>query len=138
MEERKVSGRREVLRLLRNTAGAALLLELPVLTGCGAPNGPSGALTVPLSELPLGQRVSMRLGEVPLELLRTESGVEVRSLQCTHMGCQVRWVAERSVYQCPCHDGRFDADGRVLGGPPPRPLDRLPARIEGDAVVVDG
>ena len=27
------------------------------------------------------------------------------------------------AYICPCHDGKFSPDGKVLGGPPPRPLD---------------
>jgi len=26
------------------------------------------------------------------------------------------------VIWCACHNGRFDLDGRVLSGPPPRPL----------------
>ncbi len=32
-------------------------------------------------------------------------------------------------FQCPCHDGRFDINGCVIGGPPPRPLDTYPHEV---------
>jgi Rieske Fe-S protein len=44
--------------------------------------------------------------------------------RCTHLSCTVNWKEEERVFGCPCHDASFDADGAVLGGPPPRPLDR--------------
>lgn len=43
--------------------------------------------------------------------------------RCTHLGCTVNWREDAQAFICPCHDGKFGADGRVLGGPPPRPLD---------------
>ncbi len=49
---------------------------------------------------------------------------------CTHMGCPVQWSAGERQFVCPCHDGRFTADGDVLSGPVPRPLDRFPTTIE--------
>lgn len=56
--------------------------------------------------------------------------VHALSATCTHLGCQVRWDADSSRFRCPCHGGVFDAQGNVVEGPPPRPLDRLDARIE--------
>jgi len=44
------------------------------------------------------------------------------SAKCTHEGCTVRYVAAESVVWCACHNGRFDSEGRVISGPPPRPL----------------
>jgi len=46
--------------------------------------------------------------------------------KCTHLGCPVQYQhAERQLY-CPCHEGYFDATtGRVLAGPPSRPLPRI-------------
>ena len=42
---------------------------------------------------------------------------------CTHLSCAVIPKPTEGVLDCPCHDGRFDADdGSVLRGPPPRPL----------------
>lgn|SRR5690554_710463 len=46
--------------------------------------------------------------------------------KCTHLACAVRYLPERNIIECPCHKGHFDPQtGRVLQGPPPRPLPRL-------------
>ena len=45
-------------------------------------------------------------------------------------GCQVHWDGKGSKFRCPCHGGVYDATGKVLEGPPPRPLDTLEARID--------
>lgn len=57
--------------------------------------------------------------------------------RCTHLGCIVSWIPERRVFRSPCHNGVFALDGQVLGGPPPRPLDRLEHSIEDGKLVVD-
>jgi Rieske Fe-S protein len=49
--------------------------------------------------------------------------------RCTHLGCAYHWSANTNEFDCPCHAGVFGKDGRVLGGPPPRPLDTLPTRV---------
>lgn len=49
---------------------------------------------------------------------------------CTHIGCPVQWSGPASRFFCPCHGGVFDTGGRVLAGPPPRPLDRYEYKIE--------
>jgi len=55
-------------------------------------------------------------------LRKSDTEALVLSNKCTHLGCQVNWKAERNEYVCPCHDAQFDINGKVLGGPPPRPL----------------
>jgi menaquinol-cytochrome c reductase iron-sulfur subunit len=51
--------------------------------------------------------------------------------RCTHLGCGYGYDKDAKLFRCPCHLGMFDvATGKVLGGPPPRPLDRLEVRIE--------
>ncbi len=62
--------------------------------------------------------------------------VHALSATCTHLGCQVRWAPDAKKFQCPCHGGTYDAEGRVLGGPPPRPLDRVEARLDPDSDAV--
>ena len=57
-------------------------------------------------------------------LRRSETEVLVLSNKCTHLGCNVNWNTDKQEYICPCHDAQFDQEGGVLGGPPPRPLDR--------------
>jgi menaquinol-cytochrome c reductase iron-sulfur subunit len=55
----------------------------------------------------------------------------VLSAVCTHLGCTVPWVEKDKKFICPCHQGMFAADGKLLAGPPPRDLDRLESKIEG-------
>ena len=100
-----------------------------------APAAPQEA-RVALASLREGERVVVMRGEQPIELLRTGNEVRGRSLWCTHTGCRVRWDAPSSVYRCVCHEATFDADGRVLSGPPPKPLPTVVVRVEGDQVVV--
>jgi menaquinol-cytochrome c reductase iron-sulfur subunit len=54
----------------------------------------------------------------------------VLSSICPHLGCSAAWHAENNEFQCPCHGGRFAADGKLLGGPPPRGMDRLESKVE--------
>jgi len=62
----------------------------------------------------------------------TEDGRNYHALSniCTHLGCRVRWVAEREQFFSPCHNGVFDKHGYVVSGPPPRPLDEFETKIE--------
>jgi len=58
------------------------------------------------------------------------------SAKCTHEGCTVTYQPTQSVLWCPCHDGRFDMNGRVLSGPPPQPLVKFDARRQPDGAIV--
>ncbi|MFL7892370.1 MAG: ubiquinol-cytochrome c reductase iron-sulfur subunit [Anaerolineales bacterium] len=51
-----------------------------------------------------------------------DSELRVYSNMCTHLSCRVTWKDETNIYFCPCHDGRFNKEGEVVAGPPPRPL----------------
>ncbi len=55
---------------------------------------------------------------------------------CTHAGCTVDWDRAQELFVCPCHGGRFNPDGTVSAGPPPKPLTTFEAKIEGDQVMV--
>ena len=75
----------------------------------------------------------------PAILVRKPDGsLSAFSQKCTHLSCAVYYSAENNRLECPCHEGYFSVDtGRVLQGPPPRPLPRI--RIEergGDIVAV--
>ena len=59
-----------------------------------------------------------------------KENVHALSATCTHLGCQVRWDQDTHRFRCPCHGGVFDAQGQVVEGPPPRPLDRVDARVD--------
>lgn len=71
--------------------------------------------------------------------LRTEDGEKFTAFSgvCTHLGCSIGFDADNKRYHCPCHHGLFDPKtGAVIGGPPPRPLDTLPVRVQDGAVQV--
>jgi quinol---cytochrome c reductase iron-sulfur subunit, bacillus type len=56
--------------------------------------------------------------------------------RCTHLGCTVNWKDEANAFLCPCHDAKFDTEGTVLDGPPPRPLDRFTEfRLTDDGIL---
>ena len=48
---------------------------------------------------------------------------------CTHLGCPLRWSDKARRFLCPCHGGVFDVEGKVIAGPPPRPLSRYEFRV---------
>jgi menaquinol-cytochrome c reductase iron-sulfur subunit len=56
--------------------------------------------------------------------------------RCTHLGCAYSWQTEQNQFTCPCHAGVYALDGHVLAGPPPRPLDTLPVRIDDGEIQV--
>ena len=58
------------------------------------------------------------------------------SVNCTHLGCPVRWVADAELFMCPCHGGVYTKEGDVAGGPPPRPLTKYQVRVTGENVEI--
>jgi menaquinol-cytochrome c reductase iron-sulfur subunit len=58
------------------------------------------------------------------------------AVNCTHLGCPVRWLPEADLFMCPCHGGVFYNDGRTAAGPPPRPLTRYEVRVNNGHVEV--
>lgn len=77
------------------------------------------------------------VSEKALYVVKDADGqLAVLSSVCTHLGCSVPWVADKNEFVCPCHIGRFAPDGRLLGGPPPRGMDRLESRIENGVLQV--
>jgi menaquinol-cytochrome c reductase iron-sulfur subunit len=58
------------------------------------------------------------------------------SVNCTHLGCPVRWLPDAELFMCPCHGGVYYKDGAVAAGPPPRPLFRYEVRAENGEVEI--
>ena len=70
-------------------------------------------------------------------LVRKRGGEVVAfSAVCTHLGCIVQWQQEKQEFLCPCHAGQFSAEGAVLAGPPPKPLQKLPVAVAGGTITV--
>jgi menaquinol-cytochrome c reductase iron-sulfur subunit len=58
------------------------------------------------------------------------------AVNCTHLGCPVRWLADPQLFLCPCHGGAHNGDGTVAAGPPPKPLPRYPVRVRDGRVEI--
>lgn len=68
--------------------------------------------------------------------------VVVFSGKCPHLGCAYRWRHHKRfgmVFVCPCHLSVYSATGKVLDGPAPRPLDKLPVKVlpGGELEIID-
>jgi quinol---cytochrome c reductase iron-sulfur subunit, bacillus type len=58
------------------------------------------------------------------------------AVNCTHLGCPVRWLPDADLFMCPCHGGVYYSDGRVASGPPPQALTRYPVRVRNGRVEI--
>jgi menaquinol-cytochrome c reductase iron-sulfur subunit len=58
------------------------------------------------------------------------------SVNCTHLGCPVRWLDDAELFMCPCHGGVYYSDGTVAAGPPPKPLIRYDVRTTNGEVQI--
>ena len=97
----------------------------------------------PLRVTAVGQRDDgwLHLDKVTLGscwLVRGVDGGPIKAFStiCPHLGCGIDWNDKTGKFDCPCHASSFDTDGRCLGGPSPRGLDELDARVEGQDVLV--
>jgi Rieske Fe-S protein len=118
---------------------AFLAAGLPLAVACTRTKevaaGPR-PLSLPLERFPAGSRVTVSVSGHPVEVVRSGRGVFARSLLCTHQGCEVAWAEAERSYLCPCHEGKFDEEGRPREGPPPSPLRAVPARVEGATLLL--
>lgn len=88
---------------------------------------------------PLGAGINFEYQEIPAQLIMLADGTPAAySLICPHLGCIVKWVVRDGLFECPCHAAKFEPNGDVASGPPPRPLTRLITVVEGDTVFVEG
>jgi menaquinol-cytochrome c reductase iron-sulfur subunit len=58
------------------------------------------------------------------------------AVNCTHLGCPVRWLSDAGLFMCPCHGGVYYKDGAVAAGPPPKPLPTYPVRVSNGQVEI--
>lgn len=103
-----------------------------------APGGGGGVpVEISFGDIPVGGTAFFQYGGSPGILLWGEDGaLKAFSLVCTHLACTVIWNGEKKEFYCPCHDGIFDGEGKVLSGPPPAPLERWKVEVQGDKVII--
>lgn len=157
LEEERALSRRLFLRngLFTIAGGIAAAIGVPLLGYFISPalrgEGDNWVPIAHASEIPIGQptpieyAIRIKDGWVRNDKRRaawivTKDGnnFTVFDPRCTHLGCAYSWRPDRKLFLCPCHDGLFDIDGNVIGGPPPRPLDRLQVRVERGNILVGG
>jgi Rieske Fe-S protein len=82
------------------------------------------------------ERTSTTHGGFAIRKSEDSKDIIILNSRCTHLGCTVNWKDEAQAFVCPCHDAKFSKEGVVLGGPPPRPLDRYGQfRLDADGVL---
>jgi cytochrome b6-f complex iron-sulfur subunit len=125
--------RRDFLKLaggaclaLSGLLGAGGLLRL--IAYPGEPAQPTEFDLGSAASYPPGSRTI--LPEANVLLVHTPGGFQAIGLTCTHLGCTVR--PNPGGFACPCHNSRFDQDGKVIHGPASRPLEVYPLKITAD------
>ena len=77
--------------------------------------------------------------EIPCWVRRLDQQhFQVFAINCTHLGCPVRWFPESGLFMCPCHGGVYYENGDRASGPPPRRLYEYEYRIKDGELWVRG
>jgi cytochrome b6-f complex iron-sulfur subunit len=125
--------RRAFLSILSLAAGA--LVTLPSLVARAK------KLALPLTKVPALEKVDGAVtlnikGRTVLFVRDGETSVRAIDPTCTHKQCTVVYQPAQKGFECPCHQSRFSADGKVLSGPAPAPLETFPAELDGDRILL--
>jgi Rieske Fe-S protein len=154
--ERPLSRRRFLLRLgvVLNVVAAALM-AVPIVGYVFSSMWPRRSQAWislgPLADFPEGQTRLARYVNpfvvpwdgstslIPCWVRRLEGQTfQVFAINCTHLGCPVRWFEGSGLFMCPCHGGVYYADGSRASGPPPHGLYEYEYRIEQGQLQVRG
>lgn len=137
-QKKEAVSRRDFLGLA--SMGAALLSLLVVLSGTFRMTKATVHYEESLKfkigkpdEFPVGN--IKVLSDKNVVIFADNDGLHAISNICTHLGCVVAPVDWG--FQCPCHGSKFDKNGKVIGGPAPRPLPWLEVsrHVDGNLVV---
>ena len=97
----------------------------------------SSVAAAKVGELATNTAKIFRFGNRPGILVNTPYGdLRAFSAVCTHLNCTVQYDRDDSIIWCACHNGKYDLNGQVISGPPPRPLEAYHVNIRGDEVIV--
>lgn len=150
----RTTGRRGFLKIAVGLLAAVngLLLGIPFLKTLITPpitRKAQFAKVKDLTSLPVGQPMDIKFEAVVQDAFyrrkvlhmtwvtkHKDGSATVFSPVCPHLGCYYKWNPESDEFECPCHASRFTKDGKVLGGPAPRPLDTLPHKVEDNTLYV--
>lgn len=89
------------------------------------------------SEISAGGSKVILFNDKPVIVInRPGKGFVALSKVCTHLGCLVEYEKDKNRLVCPCHAGTYDLEGKVLSGPPPRPLPQVALKVEGEQLII--
>jgi cytochrome b6-f complex iron-sulfur subunit len=137
------NGRRSLIRWL---LGGGLFSSIasflyPVTKFMMPPNVPEAAVNEVVAGkvqmLKPNAAAIVKFGNKPVLLIRSsETDWKALTAVCTHLNCTVQYQENTHQIWCACHNGFYDLNGKVISGPPPKPLDEYVVRIRGDEVVI--
>jgi cytochrome b6-f complex iron-sulfur subunit len=126
-----------VLAFLGATSVASFVYPLSRYLAPPASTESSKTIVIAKREIPLGDAMEIVFNGIPAVILnRPGKGLIAVSRVCTHLGCLVQYDKENKRLLCPCHAGVYDLEGNIVSGPPPKPLPKLPLRVEGETIVI--
>ncbi len=135
--------RKEFLSYIISISGATLAgsILFPILKYITPPKGTdvdvSQVIAAKVGELSINSAKIFRFGNKPAILVNTPQGVfKAFTAVCTHLNCTVQYLNEASYIWCACHNGKFDLNGKVISGPPPRPLEEYKVNVVGQDIIV--
>jgi len=111
----------------------------PLFKYFSPPAGESATKRLVLSkkEIPVGEAKDIIFNNTPgVVMNRPDKGYVALSRVCTHLGCLVDYQKDKNRFLCPCHAGTYDLTGNVTSGPPPKPLQQFPLKVEGDSIII--
>jgi len=140
---RELVTRREFLRVVLNGGLLALVgaTVYPIARYLYPPRGTessvSSVVAAKVGELATNKAKIFRFGNRPGILVNTPYGsLKAFSAVCTHLNCTVQYDENSSIIWCACHNGKYDLNGQVISGPPPRPLEAYQVNVRGEEIVV--
>jgi 3-phenylpropionate/trans-cinnamate dioxygenase ferredoxin subunit len=91
------------------------------------------------SELNDDEALGVRVGEVPIAIVRAGGALHAIHNVCTHQYALLSdGYVEDGCIECPLHQGRFElATGNAMGAPVTEPVKVYPIKVEGDKIMVD-
>ena len=97
----------------------------------------AGKTSIARDQVPVGGAHFFQYHGHPAVLIQPAAGQFIAlTAVCTHLGCIVKWEKDKEDFLCPCHGGRYSPEGKVLGGPPPKPLEQYAVTLKGDTILV--
>jgi cytochrome b6-f complex iron-sulfur subunit len=127
----------KTLAFLGLTTLASFLFPLVKYFSPPAEEAVAKKLVLSKNEISVGDAKDIVFNNIPgVVINRPDKGYIALSRVCTHLGCLVDFQKDKKRLLCPCHAGTYDLSGTVTAGPPPKPLQQFPLRVEGDSIII--